>query len=295
MKCVDVESRLDLYAANECDVAESEAIRQHLQHCPNCSALHRSAREAIAMLDLHFQTPDRLQRLRDRLDAEEEPPRTLRFPVRMRHLGSLAAMLLLTTLLGLGLAPRFRTADDGLSIALSSVVRRDMAEGFPVRGQKNQLDHTLVSSMDLHGKSPDELRDELRKKEKTGQLPEPPEVNLGLKITNTTSRELQVWIDGPQTELRLDLHGPGALPLVSRQTTDSPAQSITLAPGEHYSLPIVRLAERASWKPRFWYWTEPGTYSLTGRLTTIVTSPGSGSRRVTILSDPITIQVEGQP
>jgi hypothetical protein len=295
MKCVDVESRLDLYAANECDATEAQAIRQHLQHCPNCTAILRSAREAIALFDLHFQEPERLQRLRDRLDAEEEPPRILRFPARIRHLGSLAALLLLTTLIGLGLAPRFRTADDGLSIAFFSVARRDMAEGFPARGQKNVPAHTLVSSMDLHSKSPDELRDELRKKEKTGQLPEPPEVDLALKITNTTSRELQVWIVGPQTELRLELKGPGALALVSLQTTDSPAQSITLAPGEHYSLPIVRLAERASWKPRFWYWTEPGTYSLTARLTTTQTAPGSGSRRVTIQSDPITIQVEGQP
>jgi hypothetical protein len=55
------------------------------------------------------------------------------------------------------------------------------------------------------------------------------------------------------------------------------------------------LEERATWKPHFWYWTAPGTYTLTARLTTTVTSPGSGFRRVTVQSDPITIQVEPQP
>jgi hypothetical protein len=294
MNCVDVETRLDLYAANECNATEAEAIRRHLPHCPRCTAVYQAAQESIALLDLHFQEPERLRRLSNRLDRDEEPRRMLRFPGKMRHLASLAAMLLLTTTLALGLAPRFGNSggDGGLSVTLAPVRFRGAPEADVVRAPKELLAQTQHARLDFQGQTPEQYREELREREQTGRLPKPPEVDLTLDVENTTGRELQVWINGPQTELRLDLHGPGAIALNSVQATESRPQSITLAPGEHYSLRIVRLEEHAPWKPHFWYWTAPGTYSLTARLTTTVASPGSGSRRVTIRSAPVTIQVE---
>ncbi len=294
MTCADVEARLDLYAANECNATEAEAIRRHLLRCPRCTAVYRAAQESIALLDLHFQEPERLRRLSERFDADEEPRRVLRFPGGLRQLGSLAAMLLLATMLALGLAPRFGGSggDGSLSVTLAPGLFRGGQEAVPARAPKERDAHIQQARLDFRGKTPAQYREQLRLAEQTGQLPVPPEVDLTLEVTNTTPRELQVWIDSPQTELRLDLKGPGAVSLTAAKATESPPRSITLAPGEHYSFHIVRLEERASWKPHFWYWTEPGTYSLTARLTTIVTAPGSGSRRVSIASALITIQVE---
>src|SRR5439155_21220681 len=94
LTCPDVEARLDLYAADECDPAEADAIRRHLAHCPRCVAACDEARQLVGLLDLRLQEPERLSRLEARLAAAEGAPRrrVLRFPAGLRHVAALAAM-----------------------------------------------------------------------------------------------------------------------------------------------------------------------------------------------------------
>jgi hypothetical protein len=101
LTCSEVEARLDLHAAGEGDETERTALEKHLASCASCRRAHHEARQVLALLDVQFQEPDRLERFERRLDQEERrqrsAPRILRFS---RPVASLAAMLLLA----LGLA-----------------------------------------------------------------------------------------------------------------------------------------------------------------------------------------------
>jgi hypothetical protein len=113
LTCAEVEARLDLHAAGEGGETERAALERHLAGCPTCRQAHDDARQLAALLDLHFQEPDRLARLHRRLTEDERPqrsaPRLLRFS---RPLASLAALLLLAV--GLVGLPRVQPAGVGV-------------------------------------------------------------------------------------------------------------------------------------------------------------------------------------
>jgi ferric-dicitrate binding protein FerR (iron transport regulator) len=96
LTCHEVEERIDLCAVGECDAAEQAAVQAHLAHCPACALAYREALQLAGALDLHFQGPERLQRLEDKLEAERRPrrrPLILPYP---RRVAALAALVLLT-------------------------------------------------------------------------------------------------------------------------------------------------------------------------------------------------------
>jgi hypothetical protein len=96
LSCDEVRAQIDLYAAGEGDEPARAAIGRHLTRCPGCARAHEEAQQLLGLLDLRFQEPRRLERLRDRIEAEARPrparARLIRFP---RQLAALAAMLLL--------------------------------------------------------------------------------------------------------------------------------------------------------------------------------------------------------
>jgi hypothetical protein len=74
---------------------------------------------------------------------------------------------------------------------------------------------------------------------------------------------------------------------------------VTLKPGDCHTVRVLRLADAR----RFWYWTEPGAYTVTAEFTTAVAPPPEGSRvvrseggerfgTITLRSAPLTIPVE---
>src|SRR5262249_4880478 len=96
LSCDEVRTQIDLYAAGECGEPARSAIGRHLTRCPGCARAHEEARQLVGLLDLRFGEPRRLERLRDRIEAEARPRparlRLLRFP---RQVAALAALLLL--------------------------------------------------------------------------------------------------------------------------------------------------------------------------------------------------------
>ncbi len=282
LTCPDVEARLELYAAGECDPAEAEAVRRHLAGCPRCAASCEEARQLIGLLDVRLQEPERLRRLEGRLDAEAAPRRrVLRFPSGLRRAVALAAMLLLTVGLVGWLAPGLvPVADDGgLVVALreekvrgaevlaAPAVSRAAPKEVPMFHSVQRLDAAMAD-----------------------EFPPPPPVNLALELRNTTDRTMSVWVAGPQAELRLDLRGPGVASVPVKEKAAVKPQAVELRPGESHVLRINRLTDGR----RSWYWTEPGDYTLTARFTTRATIAGLGERRLTARSDPVTIHVEGK-
>src|SRR5262249_39563716 len=124
--------------------------------------------------------------------------------------------------------------------------------------------------------------------EAPGRRP-PPKVDLALTLRNTTDRPMRVWVAGPQTELRLELRGPGAVSVPVQGDAGQAPQAVTLRPGEEYVIPITSLQDGR----RAWYWTEPGDYTLTARFTTRGETPAGGQPRLTALGGPVTVHVEG--
>jgi hypothetical protein len=107
LTCSEVEAQIELFAAGECDEPTSSAIREHLADCPHCAEALRPAQQLLGLLDIRFQEAERLERLRQRLAAEQVPvvqsqARILPF---LRRAGALAAMLLVAVGLFLWLRP----------------------------------------------------------------------------------------------------------------------------------------------------------------------------------------------
>jgi hypothetical protein len=265
LSCPDVESRLDLYAAGECDPAEAEALRRHLTGCPRCAAACDEAVQLVGLLELRLQEPERLRRLETLLAAEEQPRRLVpRFPSTIRRVAALAAMLLLTAgPIGLLMRDLPPDADMG-GLALS--VREEQR----LRGPEAMF----APGMEVARGMPKDVA--------------APELELTLR--NTTDRPMRVWVAGPQTELRLDLRGPGARSVPRKDAADSKAESVPLPPGGTYEIRATGLTDSR----RTWYWTEPGDYTLTAEFTTRAEVAGLGARRLTARSAPVTRHFDGK-
>jgi len=107
LTCSEVEAQIELLAAGECDEPTSSAIREHLAGCPLCAEAFRSAQQLLGLLDLRFQETERLERLQQRLAAEQVPvvqSKARKLPF-LRRAGALAAMLLVAVGLFLWLRP----------------------------------------------------------------------------------------------------------------------------------------------------------------------------------------------
>jgi hypothetical protein len=127
-----------------------------------------------------------------------------------------------------------------------------------------------VYVLDLGGKTPEEFHEHVTKAEKTrGVMPTPPLVDLILEIRNKGSKKVTAYVDGPNAQLTLELKGPGALSAKIKQdgvsTTDA-ADTVTLAPGRSYSIPIKQLKVGTVLEPQYLYWTKPGEYTLSATL-----------------------------
>jgi hypothetical protein len=262
LSCPDVEARLDLYASGECDPAEADAVRRHLVGCPRCAAACDEARQLVGLLELRLQEPERLSRLEARIAAEEQPARrVLRFPAALRRVAALAAMLLLTAGPVGWLMRDLPPAEfaGGLALALREEPQRGGPEAM------------LAPAADV-----------VRGKPKGA-----PGVKLDLELRNTTDRPMCVWVAGPQTELRLDVRGPGARSAPVKERNEAKAESVPLLPGESYPIHVTGLSDSR----RTWSLTEPGDYTVTAEFTTRAEVAGLGTRRITARSEPLTIPV----
>ncbi len=303
LSCAEVEGRIDLYAAGECDAATGAAVARHLTRCRACARTYRGAQQLLGLLDVRHQEEERLRRLRSRIEAEGRrkaaPARVLPF---LRRAAALAALVVLT----FGLS---RTMDTGLSPSAAGVEvvlsLRHVDQGFealaPARGGHERapkapgarLAFDASGRPDLRGDSPAEFRRELLAGARTGRPASPPSVSLELEVRNTGEREKTLWVGGG--ELELDLRGPGVLrvPAPDKLPQSFMAEEkLTLKPGERRALPVTRLAAGARGRVNYLYWTEPGEYTLTARLRTAVSTGPEGAAPVTLSSPPVAVRVE---
>jgi hypothetical protein len=158
--------------------------------------------------------------------------------------------------------------------------------------------------LDLGGKTADELRKQLQNADDPQQYPPAPEVDLVLKLKNTGSKDVQVWIGGDATRLMLELKGKGAVNTEIKRLAFTMEfrvpQSITLAPGKSHRIEIKKLAYGMRDRSHRSYWLQPGEYELTASYQTAVSpapkgaeDAGEGFGRVRVTSAPIKLKVKG--
>src|SRR5262249_42869933 len=128
-------------------------------------------------------------------------------------------------------------------------------------------------TLDLGGKTPEQFRKLLH----DGPRPASPEVDLVLEFRNTGDKEIKFLVGGanPDIPLLLQLHGHGAvnvsLPALMSDTPIVPPESVSLAPGKSYALPIKSLMTKNLGRDgSASYWTEPGEYKLIATYQTAV-------------------------
>ena len=119
----------------------------------------------------------------------------------------------------------------------------------------------VVYSLDLGGKTSAEFRADVRAAARSGLPPPPPAVDLELTVRNPGRDAVSLRLEDKETELLLDLQGPGAL--------DAPAPH---APAPLAGLGVVRLAGR-----RIVFYSDPQTrhrFSGRGALPVLVRTGG---------------------
>jgi hypothetical protein len=82
------------------------------------------------------------------------------------------------------------------------------------RGGRNFVpdeNEVLTVVLDRRGQTEDEYRDSLRKAERSGTSPEPPEVDLLLKCRNPSTEERTLHLEDERANLSLEMNGPGVL------------------------------------------------------------------------------------
>ena len=156
--------------------------------------------------------------------------------------------------------------------------------------------------LDLRGMTPEQFRERI----KPGPVvPAQPQVDLQLRVTNTSDKPLRLQVGGTANHLTLDLQGPAAvtIPALQRRLprpVAQPPREVVVAAGETVTvLDIPRLIATAGTNSKLTYWTEAGEYALTAEYLVFVSpapagtsAAGDGFAPVKLLTPKFAIKVE---
>ena len=161
---------------------------------------------------------------------------------------------------------------------------------------------TATYKLDLGGKSGADYKKLIEEAKKTGNaLPKPPAVDLVLKFTNTSDKDVEFWVGGDPVQTTLVLEGPGAVTTGSNLAFPAifiGPKPMTLAAGKSHEIPIKQLSHGQRGMGQFTYWTEPGEYKLSAVVRTAIkpapkgTKEENGFGRVELKTEPVKITVE---
>jgi hypothetical protein len=310
-----------------CQEAEAQlvrsAVRRHLETCPACTAAHQQTQQLIGLLDLHFQEPERLERLFARLETEPvrraASPRVLPF---LRRAAALAALVLVTVGVTRLLGPHpWPEAGSPPVLAMALQIGPAQSAPAPLKDRDprekmlpgGKIDKSVVGpvaaamkkvtlAFEPKGQTPAEFRRHLRAAAGTDRLPAPLPLDLQVTLRNTTGHDLLVWPGSP-TEVTLEVRGPGAVTVEAPGPVSGASEPVTLAPGASHTFTFDRFAYHSDGMNRQVYLTEPGDYTVTARVRAAVSPPprdvrafrdtaGRSLGYVTLASQPFPIQVE---
>jgi hypothetical protein len=160
------------------------------------------------------------------------------------------------------------------------------------------LTATLIANQDTYplerAKSGKLFRDELDQLKNArggGRLPAPPNVDLTLRITNTTEQNVTITTGGDDSQIGLKLEGPGAVTMenmVAMTMEFRIGKPVTIAPGKSFDIKVTSLAFGMRGISQYAYWTELGEYTMTTTLTYGTMDEKQGK----VTSEPVKLKVE---
>lgn len=176
---------------------------------------------------------------------------------------------------------------NSVKVKVTAEEKKDKKEKNGV--QKNPADAPLklrliakktAHKLDLDGKSEKEYREMLEKRAAQGNLPAPPAIDIVVELTNTSDKDVKVWIgaEGRSTP-ELILTGPGAVNHHQRTQNDNklvPVRTIVIAPGKTHEFVYKNLQYGFEGRSQVSYWTKSGDYELAAKFGAIYNPPPKG-------------------
>jgi hypothetical protein len=301
MTCNDVEQLLDLHAAGEGDQLTRQAVEQHLQSCPACSASYAQSRRVLGRLDLHWSAGAE-KRLHARIDAEARRLRRHTVLPFVRGAAALAAVLLLSVGLISSLS-HTSMPQTGIDLQLAwapapALVRETHPEskgsqpatvrssGEPAAFQDSNVEAiTLELQPDQTGAA---FRQTLEQARGSGNPPLPPTLPLALAVKNTGNRPLWLRLGNPGSELSIEVHGDDVVRIPAPHASEPDflhEHMVKVRPGEEYAFRIERLIAGSRGNIEYIYLTEPGEYTIRARLRLM-----AGNEAVTLTSGTVHVK-----
>jgi hypothetical protein len=253
LTCGQVDQLLDLYSTGDCAPEENKEVEDHLAACPSCAAALARSNQLLGLLDLHYQMPDRLSRLQERLRRE---PLVRRHPYKAigRRVLALAALFLVTLGLSGLLMPGGEDAAGGVNLVASldwsADMKREMATPAVRAGNPAAFVAQKLTELDLR-----------------------------LTLTNTSARPVRLDLDEGLLQFTLtDPEGHSVGGTLVPKPTPGQVEEMVLKPGQHVEVPISRFTEAG----RGVTLERAGEYTLVFRYTT---------RKQTLTAPPIRFPV----
>jgi Putative zinc-finger len=266
LTCDQVDLLLELYNTGACGHEESRAVEDHLASCPSCSASLARVRQVVGLLDLHFQMPDRLARLQERLRRE---PVVHRHPgrVAVRRFMALAALLLVTLGLGSLLMPGRQVDSSGLYLLASldmPDMKREMAKPAVLMGNHAAFVARKLTDLDVK-----------------------------LSLSNTSERPIRLDLDHGVLQFTLtDPDGHIVRGALKPKLPAGRQENVVLEPGGRFELAINGFAEPGSQGVL----SRPGEYTLSIRYIAQWSEPGNGPvQKRTLEAPPLKFSVWPAP
>ena len=161
----------------------------------------------------------------------------------------------------------------------------------------NGLTATLVLNKDTYTLDPSQagkdFRDKIEAMRKgTGRPPALPQVDMVLRLTNTTDKDITISIGGDDSRVSLKLDGPGAISINPKMamTMEFRMGKATLIPaGKTTDIKISSLMNGMRGVTEYNYWTEPGSYKVTPSL--VYPNP-KGEGQTTVVSALVGMKVK---
>ena len=170
-----------------------------------------------------------------------------------------------------------------------------MMAGVALAGEPAGLKAVVVANKDKYVLDPAQsgkaFRDKLEEARKgMKEVPgKPPVVDLTLKITNESDKDVTVNIGGDESRVILKLAGPGAVTvpnLVAMTMEFRSGAPVTIGPGKSYEIAITSLMFGARGVSEAAFWTEPGEYTIAAEL-----QAAQGEAMVRVVSEPVKVGV----
>jgi Putative zinc-finger len=263
LTCAQADLLLELSLSGACKPDENRSLEDHLDACPACSANLDKARRLLGLLELHYQMPDRLARLKRRLRQE---PRARRHPGRMmvRQFAALAALLLVTLGLSSLLMPWQADMLPGLQVTASVDLSRMKGEKAPQAAFVR--DHVLRMTHPLS------------------------EIEATLSVTNTTPRPIRLCLTRGRLLFALAQPGGDTLEGILEPKFERVSRKqIPLQPGDHLTLRLQPIAEPDARVNL----SRQGDYTLWIRYTIEWGEPGTSAfQRQTLEAPPVRFPIK---